>query len=74
MNSEYGAVSQLQHFYTEHFSSTFMESSSHGVHAKKFEAEVLDWFAGLWGIGKEDYWGYITSSGTEGNLHGILLG
>jgi glutamate/tyrosine decarboxylase-like PLP-dependent enzyme len=34
--------------------------------------DVLDWFARLWEI--EDYWGYITSGGTEGNLHGILLG
>ena len=75
MNSDYGAVSQLQHLYTDHFSNAaFMESSNHGVHAKQFEAEVLDWFARLWEIEKEDYWGYITSCGSEGNLHGILLG
>jgi len=24
-------------------------------------------------IGKESYWGYVTTCGTEGNLHGILL-
>jgi glutamate/tyrosine decarboxylase-like PLP-dependent enzyme len=35
---------------------------------------VLDWFARLWEIEKDDYWGYITNCGTEGNLHGILLG
>ena len=75
MNSDYGAVSQLQLFYTDDFSNAFFtEGSSYGVHAKQFEDEVLDWFARLWEIGKEDYWGYITSSGTEGNLHGILLG
>lgn len=33
---------------------------------------VLNWFARLWEI--EDYWGYITNCGTEGNLHGILVG
>jgi histidine decarboxylase len=33
---------------------------------------VLNWFAKLWEI--EDYWGYITNCGTEGNLHGILVG
>ena len=74
MQSDYGAVSQLQHCYTDHYGSTFTESGSHGVHLKKFEVQVLDWFARLWEIEKEDYWGYITSSGTEGNLHGILLG
>ena len=35
---------------------------------------VLNWFARLWEIDEEDYWGYITTCGTEGNLHGILVG
>ena len=35
---------------------------------------MLNWFARLWEIEEEDYWGYITNCGTEGNLHGILVG
>jgi histidine decarboxylase len=35
---------------------------------------VLDWFARLWELEKDEYWGYITNCGTEGNLHGILVG
>ena len=35
---------------------------------------VLQWFAKLWEIDSEDFWGYITNCGTEGNLHGILVG
>ncbi len=35
---------------------------------------VLNWFAKLWEIDTEDYWGYVTNCGTEGNLHGILVG
>ena len=35
---------------------------------------VLHWFARLWEIDQDDYWGYITNCGTEGNLHGILVG
>lgn len=35
---------------------------------------VLNWFARLWEIDEEEYWGYITTCGTEGNLHGILVG
>ena len=27
----------------------------------------------LWKIPKDDYWGYVTTCGTEGNLHGVLL-
>uniref|UniRef100_A0A0V0GJM2 Putative ovule protein n=1 Tax=Solanum chacoense TaxID=4108 RepID=A0A0V0GJM2_SOLCH len=43
-------------------------------HSKDFEVAVLDWFAQLWEIDKDEYWGYITSGGTEGNLHGLLVG
>jgi hypothetical protein len=32
------------------------------------------WFARLWEIEADDFWGYITNCGTEGNLHGILVG
>lgn len=35
---------------------------------------MLNWFARLWEIDEEEYWGYITNCGTEGNLHGILVG
>ena len=35
---------------------------------------VLNWFARLWEIDEQEYWGYITNCGTEGNLHGILVG
>jgi len=38
-----------------------------------FEVSVLDWFAKLWQIEKDQYWGYVTTGGTEGNLHGILV-
>jgi histidine decarboxylase len=45
--------------------------SNYGVHSRQFECAVIDFFARLWHI--DDYWGYVTTSGTEGNLHGILL-
>lgn len=51
----------------------FIESN-YGVHSREFEIEVLEFFADLWKIPREEYWGYVTCSGTEGNLHGILMG
>lgn len=47
--------------------------SNYAVHSRQFECAVVDFFADLWKLEKESYWGYITTSGTEGNLHGILL-
>jgi len=48
-------------------------SSNYGVHSRQFEVAVIDFFADLWKIKKGEYWGYVTTCGTEGNLHGILL-
>ena len=47
--------------------------SNYGVHSRQFECSVIDFFADLWNIDAGDYWGYVTTCGTEGNLHGILL-
>ena len=38
------------------------------------QVAVLNWFARLWEIDEEEYYGYITTCGTEGNLHGIYVG
>lgn len=47
--------------------------SNYGVHSRQFEVSVIDFFAKLWKIEPDSYWGYVTTSGTEGNLHGMLL-
>jgi histidine decarboxylase len=47
--------------------------SNYGVHSRQFECAVIDFFARLWKMDPNSYWGYVTTSGTEGNLHGILL-
>ncbi|GAX25324.1 histidine decarboxylase [Fistulifera solaris] len=47
--------------------------SNYGVHSRQFEVAVIDFFARLWKMQPGAYWGYVTTSGTEGNLHGILL-
>ncbi|XP_011082256.2 LOW QUALITY PROTEIN: serine decarboxylase-like [Sesamum indicum] len=69
----YLALSTLLQFNINNVGDPFKESD-HGLHSKKFEVGVLDWFAQLWGIDKDEYWGYVTNGGTEGNLHGILMG
>eukprot|EP00301_Raphidiophrys_heterophryoidea_P022863 c6915_g1_i1.p1 GENE.c6915_g1_i1~~c6915_g1_i1.p1 ORF type:complete len:494 (+),score=81.30 c6915_g1_i1:58-1539(+) len=48
-------------------------TSNYGVHSRQFELAVIDFFAKLWKIPKGEYWGYVTTCGTEGNLHGMLL-
>ncbi|KAF7812942.1 serine decarboxylase 1-like [Senna tora] len=43
--------------------------SSYTHNSSSFEINVLDWFASLWEIEKNEYWGYITTGGTEDCAH-----
>jgi histidine decarboxylase len=45
---------------------------NNGIHTCEFERRVLEYYADLLGIGREDFWGYVTTGGTEGNLFGLL--
>jgi histidine decarboxylase len=44
------------------------------VNTHEFEREVVDFFAPLYGFSKEEAWGIITMSGTDGNAHGMYFG
>jgi histidine decarboxylase len=47
---------------------------NYGINSKDFEREVVRYFASLYHLPEDDAWGYVTASGTEGNLYGLLLG
>ncbi|MEM7230746.1 MAG: histidine decarboxylase [Planctomycetota bacterium] len=47
--------------------------STYRVNTRDFEREVLSFFADLYRAPQDDYWGYMTSGGTEGNLYGLYL-
>jgi histidine decarboxylase len=47
--------------------------SNFRMNTHEFEREVIDWFAELFDAPKDDYWGYVTNGGTEGNMYGLYL-
>lgn len=49
-------------------------SSHGGTNTHLFEKEVTDFFAPLYGFDKNDTWGIVTFSGTDGNNHGLYFG
>ena len=49
------------------------EPSLYRVHTKEEEKRVLEFFEELWGFDTTNVWGYITSSGTEGNLQALFI-
>uniref|UniRef100_A0A0E0R8A8 Serine decarboxylase n=1 Tax=Oryza rufipogon TaxID=4529 RepID=A0A0E0R8A8_ORYRU len=68
-----GPLAQFQHFHINNIGDPFVESN-YGIHSRQFEYAVLDWFAHLWEIPKDQYWGYVTNGGSEGNYDGLLVG
>jgi histidine decarboxylase len=45
----------------------------YGVNSTRFERRVIDWFADLYQLPADQVWGCVTSSGSQGNLHGLYL-
>ncbi|MBT0569682.1 histidine decarboxylase [Curvibacter sp. CHRR-16] len=49
------------------------QPSTYRLATRDFEQEVLHFFAQLFRAPANDYWGYVTNGGTEGNLYGLYL-
>jgi histidine decarboxylase len=43
------------------------------MHTKTFEREVLHFFADLFHAPQNNWWGYVTNGGSEGNLYSLYL-
>lgn len=50
----------------------FVESNC-DMNSKKFEREVLNFFADQFRAPKNNWWGYVTNGGSEGNLYALYL-
>ncbi|OGV43742.1 MAG: pyridoxal-dependent decarboxylase [Lentisphaerae bacterium GWF2_57_35] len=50
------------------------KSSALLMNTHEFENEVINFFAPLYGFTPEEAWGIVTSSGTDGNDHGVYFG
>jgi histidine decarboxylase len=48
-------------------------SSTYGVGSREIEKEVIGFFASLFRADQDDWWGYVTNGGSEGNLYGLYL-
>jgi histidine decarboxylase len=49
-------------------------ASQYHVHTRTLEVEVLDFFARMFRVPSDAYWGYVTNGGTEGNMYGLHAG
>ena len=69
---DYSEISDFLDFPINNVGDPF-DSSYYGINSREFETEVLDWFAKLYEAPLNNYWGYVTSGGTEGNMYGLYL-
>lgn len=46
---------------------------SNDMHSKEFEREVIAFFADFFQAPANNYWGYVTNGGSEGNLYALYL-
>lgn len=47
--------------------------STYAVDSREMEKEVVAFFASLFRARHDDWWGYVTNGGSEGNLYGLYL-
>ena len=48
-------------------------NQSNDMSSKEFEREVIEFYADYFNAPKNNYWGYVTSGGSEGNLYALYL-
>lgn len=47
--------------------------STYGLNSRSIEREVVNFFAEIFHAPKDNYWGYVTNGGSEGNLYALYL-
>jgi histidine decarboxylase len=69
---DYNALEQFLRFPINNVGDPFADGT-YRVETREFEREVVEFFAGIYRAPKDDWWGYVTNGGTEGNLYGLYL-
>jgi len=69
---DYSSLYRFLQFPSNNIGDPF-QSSTYRLGTREMEREVVAFFAGLYRAPADNYWGYVTNGGTEGNLYGLYL-
>ena len=69
---DYSALDPFLGFVVNNIGDPF-GGSNLPMNTHEFEREVLAEFAELFRAPKDDWWGYVTAGGTEGNMYGLYV-
>ncbi len=69
---DYSALERFLRFPINNVGDPFADAT-YRVETRECEREVVAFFAELFRAPHDDWWGYVTNGGTEGNLYGLYL-
>lgn len=69
---DYSEMNGIMRYALNNIGDPRIESTS-VLSSKQEENEVVDFFAKLFNAPENNYWGYVTNGGTEGNLYALYL-
>ncbi len=69
---DYDALERFLEFPVNNVGDPFADGT-YRVETREFEREVVEFFADIYRAPQDDWWGYVTNGGTEGNLYGLYL-
>ncbi|NIG57539.1 histidine decarboxylase [Chitinophaga sp. Cy-1792] len=69
---EYSELYPLLEYNLNNIGDPFVDSHC-DMHSREFERDVLAFFASLFKAPRDNWWGYVGSGGTEGNLYSLYL-
>ncbi|HEY1024694.1 MAG TPA: histidine decarboxylase [Sphingobacteriaceae bacterium] len=69
---DYSELMPFLHIPLNNVGDPFIEST-YGVDSREMEKEVVRFFAELFRAKGDNWWGYVTNGGSEGNLYGLYL-
>ncbi len=72
MDFDYSELFRFLQYPINNIGDPFIDST-YAIGTREMEREVLNFFADLFRAEKNEWWGYITNGGSEGNMYGLYL-
>ena len=69
----YSKLHRFLRFHINNLGDPFLPSWHYRLNTLEIEREVIQRFAELFHAPKNNFWGYVTNGGTEGNLYGLFV-
>src|SRR6478609_7605883 len=69
---DYSALLPFLQYPLNNLGDPFVDST-YAVDSREMEKEVVQFFAELFRAQPDNWWGYVTNGGSEGNLYGLYL-